>query len=377
MNSTFLPDDFEAQWTALCRRAAPNVFMSPAALQAVQVADFSRLKVLPAWLDGKASGRLIGLWALQQSSLTPMGPSFLSAPPYNYAFLSNPVLDPDYMDEAMNMMLDAIELDDRLPKVMRLRYLDADGPSYAALMRALRGRGAKMLQVSQHERPVITKELVRSNASGSTRKKLRQKWRRLNAMGAVEVVNDPSPSAVQEAFEVFLKMEHASWKGSAGTSLLSNARDAAFARQLICSLSQEARASVALLTLDQRPIAAQVLLQCGSVAYTWKTAFNAEFGTVSPGALLIDKITEQLFGSGTTESIESCSPEGSFMNQLWPERRSTVEVVVHLGLGKSLDYTALAIGARGYAQLREVRDKLRETTLSMLRGRVGSGASHL
>ena len=39
MNSTFLPDDFEAQWTALCRRAAPNVFMSPAALQAVQVAE--------------------------------------------------------------------------------------------------------------------------------------------------------------------------------------------------------------------------------------------------------------------------------------------------------------------------------------------------
>ena len=306
-----------------------------------------------------------------------MGPSFLSAPPYNYAFLSNPVLDPDYQDQAMNTMLDAIELDERLPKVMRLRYLDADGPSYAALMRALRGRGAKMLQVSQHERPVITKELVRSNASGSTRKKLRQKWRRLNAMGAVEVVNDPSPSAVQEAFEVFLNMEHASWKGSAGTSLLSNARDAAFVRQLIYSLSQEERASVALLTLDRRPIAAQVLLQCGRMAYTWKTAFNAEFGTVSPGALLIDKLTEQLFDSGTTESIESCSPEGSFMNQLWPERRATVELVVHLGLGKSLDYTALAIGARGYAQLREVRDKLRETTLSMLRGRVGSGASHL
>lgn len=369
-------DDFTAQWTALCRRAAPNVFMSPAALQAVQGVDFARVKVLPAWLDGKASGRLIGLWALQQSSLTPIGPAFLSAPPYNYAFLSNPVLDPEYMDVAMNMILDSIELDDRLPKVMRLRYLDADSPSYAALTRALRGRGAKILQVSRHERPVITKEGGLLNASHSTHKKLRQKWRRLTAMGAVEVLNDSSQSAVLEAFEVFLEMEHASWKGSAGTSLLSEARDAAFARRLIRELSQDASASVALLTLDRRPIAAQVLLQCGSMAYTWKTAFDADFAAVSPGALLVDKITEQLFDSGTTESIESCSPEGSFMNQLWHERCFTVELVIHLGSRKSIDYTAVVIGALSHTRLREIRGKLREKLLSILKGRVGSDTSN-
>jgi CelD/BcsL family acetyltransferase involved in cellulose biosynthesis len=377
VSSTSLADDFTTQWTALCSRAAPNVFMSPAALQAVQMVDFAPIKVLPAWLDGKASGRLIGLWALQQSRLTPIGPAFLSAPPYNYAFLSNPVLDSEYLDVAMNIILDAIELDDHLPKVMRLRYLDADCPSYAALTRALRGRGAKMMLVSRHERPVITKDGWLLKASGATRKKLRQKWRRLAAMGAVEVLNDSSASGVQEAFEVFLEMEHASWKGSAGTSLLSEARDAAFARKLIFELSQDASASVALLTLDRRPIAAQVLLQCDTMAYTWKTAFNADFGAVSPGVLLVDKISEQLFGSGSTESIESCSPDGSFLNQLWQERRFTVEVVVHLGSRKSIDYTAVAIGARSYEKLREIRDKLRETTQLLLRGRVGSDASKL
>jgi CelD/BcsL family acetyltransferase involved in cellulose biosynthesis len=377
VNSIALANNFAEQWSALCRHAVPNVFISPTALEAVQVAGFSRTKLLPAWLGGQASGRLIGLWALQQSSLTPMGPAFLSAPPYNYAFLSNPVLDEEYLDLAMNIILDAIELDDHLPKVLRLRYLDADCPSYAALTRALRGRGAKMMLVSRHERPVITKEGALLKASGATRKKLRQKWRRLCAMGVVEVLNDSSVLGVQKAFEVFLKMEHASWKGSAGTSLLSEARDAAFARKLIAELSQDASASVALLTLDRRPIAAQVLLQCCKVAYTWKTAFNADFSAVSPGALLVEKISEQLFGSGSTELIESCSPEGSFINQLWPERRFTVEVVVHLGLRKSIDYTAVAISARSYEKLREIRNKLRETKRLLLNGRVGSNASKL
>ena len=52
---------------------------------------------------------------------------------------------------------------------------------------------------------------------------------------------------------------------------------------------------MALLRVDGEAIAAQVLMYCGATAYTWKTAFNATFAKYSPGALLIDKITEELF----------------------------------------------------------------------------------
>ncbi|MES2979580.1 MAG: GNAT family N-acetyltransferase [Pseudomonadota bacterium] len=367
-----LPEDFEQQWAALSLLAAPNVFMCPAALRAVWGLDFARLKVFCAWLEGHSTRRLIGFWALQRASLTPVGPAFLSAPPYSYAFVSSPVLDREHVDLAMNRILDNIELDERLPKVMRLRYLDGDCPSYTALVRALHERGARMFKVSQHERPVVTRQGALQKSSGATRKKLRQKWRRLTALGNVEVLDERAPAAVQKAFEIFLQMEHAGWKGSAGTSLLSDVRDAAFARRLIAELSQQACASVALLTLNHNPVAAQVLLRCGSVAYTWKTAFDAEYRALSPGALLVDKITEQIFASETIESIESCSPEGSFMNHLWHERRSTVEMVVHLGARYSIDYTAVSVGARSYAQLRDLRDKLRAMAPSMLKGRGAS-----
>ena len=100
---------------------------------------------------------------------------------------------------------------------------------------------------------------------------------------------------MREAFETYLAMEAESWKGARGTALLCDEEDATFVRRLIGDLAAQGNASVALLRVDGRPIAAQVLLYCGTTAYTWKTAFDSEFGKYSPGALLIEKMTERLF----------------------------------------------------------------------------------
>jgi hypothetical protein len=207
--------------------------------------------------------------------------------------------------------------------------------------------------------------------TGSTRAKLRQKWNRMCATGAVELQNDRSPDAVKSAFEIYLALEAASWKGQRGTALLSDQRDAAFTRRMIAALADEGSASVALLTVDGRAIAAQVLLYCGCRAYTWKTAFDAEFGAYSPGAVLVDKVTEQLFATDGIQSIESCSPEGGFMNQMWNGRRATVDLVADLDTDRSLEFSAMAMGARGYAQLRGLRASLRATSRSVMARRGG------
>jgi hypothetical protein len=110
---------------------------------------------------------------------------------------------------------------------------------------------------------------------------------------------------------------------------------------------------VALLRIDDKAIAAQVLLYSGSMAYTWKTAFDAAFARYSPGALLVDKVTDELFDHQAMTAIESCSPEGGFMAQLWTGRRATVDMLVDVGARKSFSFTLAAIGARAHAWLRE------------------------
>jgi CelD/BcsL family acetyltransferase involved in cellulose biosynthesis len=355
-------------WSALIARAPGNVFMTPAALKAAQATHFADIHMLLAWAQENGTQdadarRLVGLWALQRLHITPLWPSFLAAPPYNYSFVSNPVVDPAFTNETIAGFFDAIERERSLPKVIRLRYLDASAETYPAIMSALAARGAQTLKLSERERPYVTRDFGQKK-SGSTRKKLRQDWNRLTALGAVDIVNERARSAVQEAFETYLTMEAASWKGSRGTALLCDEEDAIFTRCLISDLAAGKNASVAMLRVDGRPIAAQVLLYCGTTAYTWKTAFDVEFSKFSPGALLVDKMTEQLFAEGGIAAIESCSPEGGFMNTIWDGRRTSVDLLADVSASKSLGFRAVVASERGYAQLRGLRNRLRDMSWS-------------
>jgi CelD/BcsL family acetyltransferase involved in cellulose biosynthesis len=349
------PLELSGAWDALAARAAPNIFMHPVALNAVTATGFARLRTLLAW-DGP--GRLVGLWALQERTVAPLWPRVLAAPPYCYAFVSDPVVDRERADEVVTAFLDTIAAARDLPNVLRLQYLDAESESVRGLRRVLAGRGGRTLTLADRARPFITRE-VGVKAGGSTRKKLRQDFNRLSAIGAVDIVNQRDAAAVRDAFEIFLALEAASWKGDRGTALLSNETDGAFVRRLIADLGAAGMASVALLRVDEKPVAAQVLLHCGGTAYTWKTAFDAAFAKYSPGMLLIDKITERLFAEGAVDAIESCSPDGSFMGQLWSGRRSTVDLLADVGRGASMNFAVVALGERAYGQARHLRNRWR------------------
>jgi hypothetical protein len=350
--------DLGAQWDDLILRATPNAFMNPAALRAANDSHFARIGMILAWHQGGGPRRLVGVWALQRRRLVPCWPEVLEALPYNYAFLSNPVVDPGHVDEVMPVLLAAVEMNPHLPKMMNLMQFDADAPSYSATMAALSARGIAPLMLSASSRPFVTTEFG-VKRSGATRKKLRQDWNRLSALGSVEITNERSPAAVLAAFETFLAMEQASWKGARGTALLSHANDAAFARNLLHNLAAVQCASVALLRVDGEAVAAQVLMYCGTTAFTWKTAFDARFGKYSPGTLLVDKITDQLLTEGGIQAINSCAAEDSFMAQLWAGRRPMVDMLVDVRAGHSLGYRMEAGRQLGYRMLRRLRDHMR------------------
>jgi CelD/BcsL family acetyltransferase involved in cellulose biosynthesis len=347
-----------APWQDLVARAAPNVFMDPAALFVAEAVAFARVFVLLAWDESIAPHRLVGLWALRQMTFGPLlWPSFLSAPPFDYGFVSTPVIDPAFIS-VVPAFLGAIRDHPALPKVVSLKYLDGSAESYPAIVQAVAARGGQLLALNERTRPYVTRDFGLKR-SGSTRKKLRQDWNRLGGLGTVEIVNDRSVDRVRESFEIFLGMEANSWKGAEGTALLSDEEDAAFARRLIGDLAARGQASVALLRIDGQVIATQVLLYCGRMAYTWKTAFNPEYGKHSPGMLLVDRISEQLLAGDEIEAIESCSPEGGFMTQLWDGRRATVDLLINVAAKNSLRFAVVAAAQRGYLKLRSLRDRLR------------------
>jgi hypothetical protein len=351
--------DVIPQWDDLVRRASSNVFMNPAALKAAHDTGFARIFMMLAWEQGAEPRRLVGVWALQLRKAAPFLPAVLEALPYNYAFLSSPVVDPGFADEVIPAFFVAIENSAELPNVVSLKSFDAESPSHASMLKALSLRGIEPLMLSETARPFVTRAFG-IKRSGSTRKKLRQDWNRVSSLGAVDVLNDRSPAGVEQAFETFLAMEQASWKGEQGTALLSDPHDAAFVRRLLRDLAARGDASVALLRVDGEAIAAQVLMYCGSTAYTWKIAFDAKFGKYSPGTLLVDRITEELFAGPDIEAINSCAAEDSFMGQLWAGRRDMVDMLIDIGPGKSLGYRIEAGRLLGYQRLRQLRNRLRQ-----------------
>ena len=347
------------QWNDLAGRASSNVFMDPAALTAASEMKFARVQMLLAWEEGATPARLVGIWALQLRKVALFWPTLLEAVPYNYAFLSNPVVDPAFMAEVIPAFFAAVARS-ALPNVLSLKDFDAASPTYAAVVAALAARGQVPLTLAQDQRPVVSRD-VGLKRSGSTRKKLRQDWNRLAALGAVDVVNDRTPDAVRQAFEAFLALEAASWKGMQGTALLSAPQDAAFVRRLVSDLADLQNASVALLRIDGQVIAAQVVLYCGATAYTWKTAYDEAFARYSPGALLVDKVTEALFATPGIDAIDSCSDGAGFMAQLWSGRRPMADLLIDVGASRSMLFAMEAGRRRTYYLLRALRNRLRHS----------------
>jgi CelD/BcsL family acetyltransferase involved in cellulose biosynthesis len=342
----------EAEWHDLMTRASGNVFMDPASLSVVDATQFAKLHILLAW----AQGKLVGIWALREARLSPLGPTVLAAPPYEYCFLSTPVVDPIFVDAVIPAFFAALQGHPTLPKVVRLRYLDGECATSLAILRTL-SRGVQMQTLAERSRPYASNDRA-PRRSKSTHKSLRHAWNRLCALGSVDVVNDRDAGAVHEAFEAFLAMEMASWKGPRGTALLCNGAHADFARQFIATLSADRKASVALLRLDGRPIAAQVLLYCGTTAYTWKISFDQNHQKCSPGALLIDQMRAALFADGI-DAIDSCAPEPGFLARLLPDRRATIDVLANVGSRRSLVFTVVALREDAYLELKSLRNRLR------------------
>src|ERR1700738_115868 len=140
--------DIGPQWDDLIRRASPNVFMNPAALKAASETGFSTIKVLLAWEQGAGQRKLVGVWALRLRQLAPFWPIQLEALPYNYAFVSSPVVDPACIDAVIAAFFAAIENSPALPRVVSLPSLDGGCPSYPAMRKHLAERGGATLALA-------------------------------------------------------------------------------------------------------------------------------------------------------------------------------------------------------------------------------------
>jgi CelD/BcsL family acetyltransferase involved in cellulose biosynthesis len=332
-----------SEWDSLVSRAvSSNVSMHPAVVSAA-AASGADVRVILVWrsVTGDETRELVGVWALALERLYRRWPSLVLVSPVNrHLILGAPVVDNEIVEETLSAMLGALAAGRSTPALMRVAEFPAHGGLYEALRRILARRCTPLIVQRSLVRPKLTASAdpdvyLEATLSTKRRRELRRSWRRLGEMGAVEVTIHRAQAEVAENFEDFLALEASGWKGGAGTALaLRGRRTRTFAQEMINGLARHGCVTIMALRLNGQPIAMEVLLRCGSVAHTWKSAYDETFKSLGPGLLLFEKVTRRMLGETSLAYADMSNnrefPDALGVSTFWGEQHEVVDLLVGL-----------------------------------------------
>ncbi len=182
-----------------------------------------------------------------------------------------------------------------------LRGLPVDGPSHAAVSRALKATGCSVRERRSRVSPHVDissswEEFLKSKPSKVSRE-WRRKMRKLGREGLVEVKRMDSGSSPRDLIDEFVGVESRSWKEEAGTSI-SGRGIGMFYHELTESLTRAGAFRPFWIEFDGRMIGFLLGAVHGGVYYALKTSFDEAFGKLSPGVTLFDHAIRDAFSEG-------------------------------------------------------------------------------
>jgi hypothetical protein len=300
-----------------------------------------------------------------------------------YAPLGVPLVDREVADAVIAAWLEHLgtqaPTQPQMPRLMLLPYMTASGPFAAAFEAALTRRGGASVAFASHERALLAPGDDRAgyleHALGRRkRKELGRQIRRLGDAGVVtsnvvswsgvpgNATDDSAP--FMAALDDFLRLEADGWKGRAGTAAHGHAELRTFLQTAVPQLAAEGKARIARLFLDERAIAAIIVLQSGDTAWSWKIAYDESVARASPGMQLLLRVTTSLLDDPGVARADSCaSANHPMINHVWRERLALSDRLVRVGSGGATAFriarTIEGARRRAIAAAKRARDLLR------------------
>lgn len=347
-------DTLIGEWRDLEARAleANPFFVPEFALAAAR--DFgATVRILAVHGD---DGRLIALAPVTASRLGWIEPA-LRTWSHDYGPLGVPLIDAYQRDAAAAGLLAAADR-----SALVLPDMTLDGPVSAAVLAAAAVAGRRVTVVGSHERAAfLGRGDARGTLSGKRRKEYARQLRRLAEEGAVRSDVAAEPDAVVAAFEEFLALEAAGWKGARGTAMAKSGKGA-FARDAVARLAARRAVRINVLRFNGRMIAGLVSLVSGVSAATWKIAYDEKFAGFSPGAQVMLDAPAALAAAGATYIDSLATPDHPLANHIWKQRIAIGTIIVAPPAGAFRHRAALvslAAEARARGLAKRLRDRLR------------------
>ncbi|GAB4511057.1 MAG: GNAT family N-acetyltransferase [Roseibium sp.] len=346
----------EVAWQALCEAATdPNPFFGPGFLRPfLEHMGQSAVRLLVVrdetgrWLAAAPVGRRrLGLAVRTGTVWTT-----------DYSPLGTPLVHPDAGDDVLHVFLqtgagDGVFAVPYLPLHSKtgtrlIAAAGADGEIVTRSVRASHGAGAKGAA-----------QLAAAD-SGKRRKEMRRLLRRLGDQGKVLLSSHEGEAAVQ-AFEAFLHLEAAGWKGRSGTALLSLPETAGFARAAVANRARTGGLRIDELWAGDTLVAALVLFCEGGSIFSWKIAFDEDYARFSPGAqLALQALRANLASPGFKGADSLAIPGHAMIEPLWRGRLETGTLLFAPGSLGGLKRRLCAADVRVNRSLRGAARALRQ-----------------
>jgi len=291
-----------------------------------------------------------------------------------YAPLGTPLID----RELAPLVTDALIAHMRTSKraLFLIPHLPLKSASADAL-RAAAGRSGFWTVAERQMRPILYPDMAAGIAefermvSAKRRHELDRQLRRLCEAGAVSFMWARTATEIESAFNMFLALEASGWKGRRGTALARRKSVEDFARAAVARLAQNGRATIDVLRVGEKPIAALIRIEQGGLSIPWKVAFDEAFSAFSPGKQLMCDETRRWLADPKAERVDPvCEEDNPLMAPLWSDREAYGTLLVssrRWGIGARVRAGMVDLKRIGKANVRTLLGKRIRATPSAKR----------
>lgn len=365
-------EDFD-KWKALADRAIePNVYLDPRFLVPAGRLrpDAADIRVVMVERDGElhavhqfSLGKLEDRWPARV--VTTSG-AFMSI----HADRHHPLVAPSDPVGALTALLDALRAA-RLPGLVLIKYLPADGPLADAMAEALASRrmtsSERVRRSSAYaavgSRPAPSEGVVEVPHLGSgTRKDFRRRGRAIERdAGGEFAVRDraETPGLVED----FLEFQASGWKGDpekgGGAFKLDPVHERWYRAVMSHFLADGHVVAPELVAGDERVFLA-IDLVSGGAAFGFIDAYSERFARHSPGAL--GRIAEWRYILSHTDATHydpAFDPYYSASTRLYPDRRDHVDLLIATDRRGRAVLRALPLARRAREVVRRIVGRVR------------------
>jgi CelD/BcsL family acetyltransferase involved in cellulose biosynthesis len=207
-------------------------------------------------------------------------------------------------------------------QAVHFREFREDSAVYRELQESAQRRGLSWFVDRRYTRACLKvgeDSCWRDHISSARHSKLRSARRKLASLGELEFRIVAGGDITESTTDALLRLESMGWKKE--SALLARANDTEFFREMVRGCREQGLLFFCELVLNGAVVASTLNLRVNGNGFGFKTGYDTAYAKLGPGTLAQYAFLESDGGACVgLKEIESGSWEGSFIEQLWPER---------------------------------------------------------